>query len=55
MTLNFSDCWKNKETIREANSCTKAKRAKCNECKEKYHNGFYSAGFPRCNFINNWP
>ena len=42
--IEFQRLLENKETTREANSCTKAKRAKRNECKEKYLNGFYSAG-----------
>ena len=32
--IEFQRLVENKETTREANSCTKAKRAKRNECKE---------------------
>ena len=42
--IEFQRLVENKETTTEANSCTKANRAKRNECKEKYLNGFYSAG-----------
>ena len=41
--IEFQRLLQNKETTRGANSCTKAKIEKRNECKEKYLNGCYSA------------